>query len=1204
MSPVLRITRSARLLPELGSAEPIEIAAAPSEPEGERGWMAALLPGLSALGMLGFALLSPNVLIIALCGGVAVLSVVAGVWSARHQRRRCARLWELRRERYLAHLAGCAASLTAAAVRQREHAFAAHPAPNEPFADRLWDRQVGHEDFGRVRLGIGRAPARRPPRLRSAAGDPDGDPELLRRAAGVLARHGAVDDLPVALDVTGSPAVIASFDRLALLRAVIVSLTRSHGPDVLQLHALVPAAEAKWLSLLPHAGCITHDPSELARHVRALLRDPATHADGAPHQAVVLGDDQSGAMDALPTLASMVARHPDTRVSMLTLTVPGAVAASQVTAAVSGDGNGGLVVARSGDQPGLVLVAHPDAVTNAQAQQFAETLAGCQLDDEIPRATNSPLLLADLLHKRSTPSSDCLRIPLGRDDDGAAVTLDLREAARGGDGPHGLVIGSTGTGKSELLRTLLIAAAHQSSPQELAFLLVDYKGGAAFSELARLPHTAGLVTNLNADAHGIDRLVASLRAELRRRQRVLREAGADDIEAYRVRTAVGPAATPALTRLLVVIDEYAELIEESPEALDVLMSLGRLGRSLGIHLLLASQRLDDGRLRGLDAHLRFRLCLRTASAAESVAVIGAPVAARLPAAPGWAWLSRDGTLVRLRVALVDQPAEAVNTELRRWPADCSKPGPTVAPVCLPELPTMLSLGTEGASSAEREPWKACIGLLDLPERGEQRPLRLDLTGPVANLAVAGAPRSGRSTLLASVVAALAESTSPQQLAIHVITAAPSLLTSIAGLPHVGTVATTRELAGQIVTAVADTVAHRQSAAEPSHPRVLLVVDDVAAVLRFDDMLTEQLSKIATAGLSVGVSVALSCGRWTELRGGLRESIGSRWELRMNDPADSMLPQLTRRLPRQVAGRLLTGDGNWAQVALPRADSAGTLDGLAESLGELVAGIARRGGPAVRPIQLLPALVSARALPPTPRHRVTIGVSGSSCDPVDVGLAPGDHLLVLGNSGSGRSGLLRSIGWAAAGWGARPWIIDPRRSLTMPGVGAYRRAHAPGDIVGLLEELTATCLAAGDGQGRAGHRESQVLVIDDLEVVAGPRTAAAFDALSELLPFAVDVGLSVVVARRVSGSNRAAFDPFLARLLELCETGVLLSGDPAEGPVIGGLRPRVRPPGRGQLVLGGEPAAEIQSAWLEHGSAQQNDRAIAAEKVQDGAGGWS
>lgn len=1204
MGPLRDLARSARQLPELGSAEPIEIAAAPSEPEPERGWLAALLPGLSALGMLGFALLSPNVLIIALCGGIAVLSAVAGVWSARHQRRRRELLWKLRQERYLTHLASCAHSLAAASRRQREYAFAAHPDVQAPVDERLWDRRADHEDLLRVRLGIGRAPARRPPRLASAAGDPDGDPDLLRLAAGVFTRHGAVDGLPVALDLIGAASVIASFDELAVLRAVIVSLTRSHGPHVVVLHALVPPSEAEWVSRLPHAGCVTNDALELTAHLRTKLRDPATSADDAPRQVVVLACGHTAAASALYSLASLLGRHPAAPVSVLALAPRGAAPSPDVTVAVSQDGNGGLVVASSGDQPQLVSVAQPDAITLAQAQHFAQELCACRPEGKAARVANAPLLLADLLDAEllnnvAEGSQHPLRIPLGRDDDGALFTVDLREAARGGDGPHSLIIGATGTGKSELLRTLLIAAAHQSSPQELALLLVDYKGGAAFSELARLPHTAGLVTNLTADAHGIDRLCASLRAELRRRQRVLREAGVDDIDAYRAQAApVDPDAHSVLPRLLVVIDEYAELIEESPDVLDVLMSLGRLGRSLGIHLLLASQRLDDGRLRGLDAHLRLRMCLRTASTAESVAVIGAPVAARLPSAPGWAWVSRDGALTRLRVALVDHPADAVNAELRRRAASGSSDAipaqvARVAPVCLPELANILSLAETRHPVPDIQRYRAAIGLVDLPELGEQRPLTIDLTGPVANLAVAGAPRSGRSTLLASVVAALADTTTAQQLAIHVITTAPSVLTSIAGLPHVGTVATSTELAGCVITAVADTVARRQSGADEPHPRVLLVVDDVVAALRFDDVLTDQLSKIATAGLSVGVSVALSCGRWTDLRGGLRESIGSRWELRLNDPSDSMLPQLTRRMPRQVAGRVLTGDGNWAQIALPRIDGLCATEGLGEALADLVAGIARRGGPAVPPIRLLPTRVSALALPPPTRiRRVSIGVSGTSVEPVEVGLAAGEHLLVLGNSGSGRSGLLRTIARAAGSWGPRLWVIEPRRSLTHPQLRAHRHAHAAGQIVGLLEELTAACPEVGD----------DLLLIDDLDLVAGTSTAGAFAALSEMLPFAADLGLSVVIARRVSGSSRAAFDPFLGRLLELCESAVLLSGDPSEGPVIGGLRPRVRPPGRGQLVLKGEPAADIQTAWLDHGTDRlSNDRpnrcddAITAEK---------
>jgi S-DNA-T family DNA segregation ATPase FtsK/SpoIIIE len=186
----------------------------------------------------------------------------------------------------------------------------------------------------------------------------------------------------------------------------------------------------------------------------------------------------------------------------------------------------------------------------------------------------------------------------------------------------------------------------------------------------------------------------------------------------------------------VVVDEYAELIEESPETLEVLTSLGRLGRSLGIHLLLSSQRLDDGRLRGLDAHLRLRVCLRTLNPSDSISVLGSAVAAKLPAAPGVGWLSRDGVLTRIRVALAGAPVSPS--------VEDGEQQVRVRPICLPPLPESLSLDALTDAAGAR-PGTARVGLLDLPERGEQRPLMLDLTSADAHLAIIGAPRSGRST---------------------------------------------------------------------------------------------------------------------------------------------------------------------------------------------------------------------------------------------------------------------------------------------------------------------------------------------------------------------------------------------------------------------------------------------------------------------------
>ena len=200
---------------------------------------------------------------------------------------------------------------------------------------------------------------------------------------------------------------------------------------------------------------------------------------------------------------------------------------------------------------------------------------------------------------------------------GDPLVLDLKEAAEHGVGPHGLVIGATGSGKSELLRTVVAGLAATHPPEQLAFVLVDFKGGAAFADLARLPQVAGLITNLQSDLSMVGRAMAALQGELARRQRLLHLAGNQpDLRAYAARRAADPRLEP-LPSLLVVVDEFGELLAARPEFLDLFIAIGRVGRSLGMHLLLASQRLDEGHLRGLDSHLRFRICLRTFSAAES-----------------------------------------------------------------------------------------------------------------------------------------------------------------------------------------------------------------------------------------------------------------------------------------------------------------------------------------------------------------------------------------------------------------------------------------------------------------------------------------------------------------------------------------------------------------------------------------------------------
>ena len=273
--------------------------------------------------------------------------------------------------------------------------------------------------------------------------------------------------------------------------------------------------------------------------------------------------------------------------------------------------------------------------------------------------------------RRGRAPRDRLRVPIGHDANGQPVELDLKESAEGGMGPHGLVVGATGSGKSELLRTLVLGLALTHSAADLNFVLVDFKGGATFGGLDRLPHTSAVITNLADELPLVDRMRDALQGEIVRRQELLRAAGnyaslrdyaVARTEGARAQRPRGAAELPPVPSLFVVLDEFSELLAAKPELIDLFVMIGRVGRSLGVHLLLASQRLEEGRLRGLDTQLSYRIGLRTFSPQESRIVLGVPDAYELPSQPGSAYL-KDGTgeLIRFKAAYVSGPPSGTGT---------------------------------------------------------------------------------------------------------------------------------------------------------------------------------------------------------------------------------------------------------------------------------------------------------------------------------------------------------------------------------------------------------------------------------------------------------------------------------------------------------------------------------------------------------------
>ena len=449
--------------------------------------------------------------------------------------------------------------------------------------------------------------------------------------------------------------------------------------------------------------------------------------------------------------------------------------------------------------------------------------------------------LVALRERRRGSPADRLRVPIGVDERGAPVLLDLKESAQGGHGPHGLCVGATGSGKSELLRTLVLGLVATHPSDELNLVLVDFKGGATFLGLAELPHVSAVITNLADELTLVDRMADALAGEITRRQELLRAAGnlvnVPEYEAARRRPGSGLAPLPAL---VVIVDEFSELLAQRPELVELLVTIGRLGRSLGLHLLLASQRLDEGRLRGLESHLSYRIALRTNSVAESRSALGMPDAHQLPPTPGSAFLA-TGTaeLVRFRAAYVSgvvptatpdgdaasgripphlfcagpardpeprspaadpPPVADAPTLLATVVAALSGVGPPAHRVWLPPLsgpPPLDELLGAPRPSAGRGlvvPWhgeaalRVPIGQVDRPYQQRRDPLVLDLSGAGGHLAVVGGPRSGKSTALATALLGLALTHTPEELGVHVLDFGGGALGPLAGLPHVGTLA--------------------------------------------------------------------------------------------------------------------------------------------------------------------------------------------------------------------------------------------------------------------------------------------------------------------------------------------------------------------------------------------------------------------------------
>ncbi|OLR90604.1 type VII secretion protein EccCa [Actinokineospora bangkokensis] len=825
-----------------------------------------------------------------LFGGMFLMSTVgmmAGGMGGRGGGQKKAEMNEDRKD-YLRYLGQMRDRAREASLEQRASLEWTHPDPQALWSiatsRRMWERRQADPDFCHLRAGRGSQ------RLATRLVPPQTGPvdELEPIATLALRRfvraHSIVPELPIQVAVRGFAAVGIAGDKdraRALARALIAQLVTFHTPDDV-LVAVVTSGKAKaeweWAKWLPHTqhptlldgiGQLRMMASSLAQVEEWLddeLRDRQRFTRNAPpqpdqpHVVIVVDDGEVTREEQVILEEGLVG------VTLVDLSecLGNLTARRGLRLVVEGDRLG----ARSAS--GVEWFASPDRLSVAEAEALARKLSPYRLGaaaadsgDEEPLLSNPTLLellgipgdpmTFDVAQAwRPRPVRDRYRVPFGVGEFGQPVELDIKEAAMEGMGPHGLCIGATGSGKSEFLRTLVLGMLATHSSTTLNFILVDFKGGATFLGLDSAPHVAAVITNLQGDLTLVDRMKDALAGEMNRRQEALKNGGNfKNVWEYEKARENGADLDP-LPALFIVVDEFSELLSAKPDFIDLFVAIGRLGRSLQMHMLLASQRLEEGKLRGLDSHLSYRIGLKTFSAAESRAAIGVPDAFELPSIPGSGYLKFDtSTMHRFKAAYVsgayrpagmqaagpsapvtgdrraklfvpdyvevpvepEVPAAAPVVEEKKpdTPTEASEldvivqrlvgQGPPAHEVWLPPLNEPNSLDTlfpplqptedRGLSPVgyyHNGRLVVPLGIIDKPYEQRRDLLMADFSGAAGHAAIAGGPQSGKSMLLRTLIMSMALTHTPEEVQFYCLDLGGGTLASLENLPHVGGVA--------------------------------------------------------------------------------------------------------------------------------------------------------------------------------------------------------------------------------------------------------------------------------------------------------------------------------------------------------------------------------------------------------------------------------
>lgn len=1049
---------------------------------------------------------------------------------------------------------------------------------------RLWYRHPEDEDYLEINLGFGRAPSRNSLVLPSRR---DADAKTWSQLTELEERIRFVEDVPITtrLSECENLGIAGPEDwRLPIARGIIAQLVCLHSPAELVLAAIASSdSSANWghLMWLPHVASpyspiagphLAAGPAAVSSLVSAFEEIVAARRErtaSMPTMVLLVEDDAPVERGRLVSIAE---QGPEVGVHVIWLAdsqalLPAACGVFLVREE-EGDVNAGFVARRE-----ILPISQVENLSEQMAEDLARQLspiedAGAPVIDQsgIPRsvsylalagtelATNPQITVERWTENGSLipagsapvprPASD-LRALVGQGPQGE-FTLDLRT-----QGPHALVGGTSGAGKSEFLQAWILGMAAAHSPQRVTFLFVDYKGGSAFADCLRLPHTVGLVTDLSP--HLVRRALTSLRAELTYREHLLNAKNAKDLVS--LEKTGDPECPPSL---VIVVDEFAALVQEVPEFVDGVVDVAQRGRSLGLHLVLATQR-PAGVIRGnLRANTALRIALRMADEIDSTDVIDSPIAAefdpRIPGraavrtGPGRISLFQSGYAggrtsdevgpSRIDVETMsfgvgspwdiprpehhDAEDESIPTDIARAVRSIS----AAATICgipaprkpwLPELEDHYDLGALIASHGEEiDDGRLPIGIADDPATQSQHPVFFDPDRD-GNLAIYGTTGSGKSAALRALAFAAARGAERSRTEVYALDFSSAGLAMLAALPVVGAVidgsdreriarllgrltGMLEERSERFAAARAGSITeYRRSTGRREEARILLLVDGIGAFREEYEMATSlapvfaKFSRLLAEGRAVGIHVIISAERPNAIPSALVASIQRRLVLRQADDN----AYLSLGIPRDIligapSGRaVFSGEENEIHIAVPAGSPSPAAQ--ADAIDALAAELRGRGIIEAEGVRSLTTLLHASQLPSAIGPEPVLGLAEATLEPLP--FSPHGAFMIAGMPGSGRTSALEAVVQSLHRW--RPSIsfffIGPRLSRVHE-LDVWTRTSRD------AEEALALVKALSEAADRPAHDPN------------APDLVLAVEGLSDLLSTPVDAPLVELVKK--------------------------------------------------------------------------------------------